>query len=75
MINCTLFSSVGAVPPYHVQVAIGSFGYGYSPLHLFYGISFLVKACAKVNELFDMFQGAPLYIIPMLDWCRPITLT
>ena len=29
----------------------------YSPLHLIDGISFLGKACADVNELFDLFQG------------------
>ena len=43
-----------------MQVAIGSFGYGYSPLNLLDGISFLVKTCANVNELFNVFQGAPL---------------
>ena len=40
-----------------MQVAIGSFGYGYSPLNLLDCISFLVEACAKVNELFNLFQG------------------
>ena len=39
-----------------MQVATGSFGYGYSPLHLLDGISFLVKDCARVNELFNLFQ-------------------
>ena len=34
-----------------MQVATGSFGYGYSPLNLLDSISFLVEACAKVNEL------------------------
>ena len=43
-----------------MQVSIGSFGYGYSPLHLLDGISFLVKAYAKVNELFKLFQGGSI---------------
>ena len=40
-----------------MQVATGSFGYGYSPLNLLDCISFLVEACAKVNELFNLSQG------------------
>ena len=56
-----VFSSVGfSVLPYPVQVATGSFGYGYSPLNLLDSISFLVEACAKVNELFNLFQGGPI---------------
>ena len=43
-----------------MQVDIGSFAYGYSPLNLLDGISFLVKACAKVNELFNLFQGGSI---------------
>ena len=43
-----------------MQVATGSFGYGYSPLNLLDSISFLVEACAKVNELFNVFQGSSI---------------
>ena len=43
-----------------MQVATGSFGYGYSPLNLLDSIPFLIEACAKVNELFNLFQVDPL---------------
>ena len=43
-----------------MQVATGSFGYGYSPLNLLDSVSFLVEACAKVNELFNLFQGGSI---------------
>ena len=43
-----------------MQVATGYFGYGYSPLILLDSISFLVEACAKVNELFNLFQGGSI---------------
>ena len=43
-----------------MKVATGSFGYGYSPLNLIDCISFLVEACAKVNELFNLFQGGSI---------------
>ena len=43
-----------------MNVATGSFGYGYSPLNLLDSISFLVEACAKVNELFNLFQGGSI---------------
>ena len=43
-----------------MQVDIGSFAYGYSPLNLLDDISFLVQACAKVNELFNLFQGGSI---------------
>ena len=43
-----------------MQVATGSFDYGYSPLSPLDSISFLVEACAKVNELFNLFQGGSI---------------
>ena len=43
-----------------MQVATGYFDYGYSPLNLLDIISFLVEACAKVNELFNLFQGGSI---------------
>ena len=43
-----------------MQVATRSFGYGYSPLNLLDSNSFLVEACAKVNELFNLFQGGSI---------------
>ena len=43
-----------------MHVAIGSFGYSYPPLHIIDGISVLIKACAEVNELFDVFQGGSI---------------
>ena len=43
-----------------MQVDVGSFGYGHSPLNLLDGISFLFKACAKVNELFNLIQGGSI---------------
>ena len=48
-----------------------SFVYGYSPLYLLDGISFFVKSCSEVNELFDLFQGRSFvhYV------CRPMTNT
>ena len=43
-----------------MKVDVGSFGCGHSPLNLVDGISFLVEACAKVNELFNLFQGGSI---------------
>ena len=40
-----------------MRVAIGSFAYSYPDFYLPDGMSLLVKACAVVNELFDLFQG------------------
>ena len=57
--------------PYPVQVATGSFGYGYSPLNLLDCISFLVEACAKVKELFNLFQGGSIVMVE----CVPRSVT
>ena len=58
-----------------MKVATGSFDYGYSPLNFLDSISFLVEACAKVNELSTCSKEAPLYIILMVDVCGPMTMT
>ena len=57
-----VFSSVGLVALCSSISceATGYFGYGYSPLNLLDSISFLVEACAKVNELFNLFQGGSI---------------
>ena len=53
-----------------MQVATGSFGYGYSPLNLLDSISFLVEASAKVNELFNLFQwGSIVHYIDAIIIC------
>ena len=43
-----------------MQVVTGSFGYGYSRLNLLDSVYFLVEACAKVNELFNLLQGSSI---------------